>query len=451
MSGSMNDFLKIYMEAQRTLNIDNASTRTFRRETIDAVNKFNNRLQALNLYTNYQDVQSKVLSIATDMQSILPDINAQISNNMISVNQKSVLEQINLIIDGLAQIALISASAFTRDSLYTQLVSLNNLASSNFSTIDELINFAKGDKSNDNNEIAKRSLKQATPSYTFDKLVGQEEIQANIEGALLANDISENEQKGIFIMLTGPPGTGKTRTAVAMANFFSSGVYHEFDLKSLSSPVIGKAEDELVRLFTKYKENGQKITFILDECDQILGEKVAPHIANIRTIFQTQLEGTEPIPSNFLFIGLTNYYNYIPPALKRRVTAKILVDVPRSEIAYKYFVDSINLSRLHVNSIEESQLYNFFNRLTNVGRLTIAGIKSLLYLARIETRRANKFDVDNNNQVFTRVEYVQGSPFTGTATGSSIITIPSIAALTTSVKQVEWMSESVYNEFIQNN
>lgn len=451
-----NDFLSAYLIYQKSGVINNQDNTQFSASSLQRIEVAADRLNKIKLYTGVEVVQNEALLILTDLHDLLPVLQNELINGQISGTQLKSINKIGTIIDGIAQILLIINSEFVQSQMYTQLLSLNSLASSHFNTIDELVNFAQGKAGSSINEIEKRAYRNAD-TFSFDKLSGIAEEKRIIRNAIEIAQIPNSGEKGVFILLTGPPGTGKSRLGIATANFFSNGLYYNLDLESLSSPTIGKAENDLVNLFNKYKESGEKVTFILDECDQVLGENVVPHLSNIRTIFQTQLEGASVTPKNFLFIGMTNYYNKIPPAIKRRVDARVYVRVPTDDELVAYLIEELNLKKLGVEP-QFGKIPNLIQIIKKDGVPTFANIKNLLRQARGLTwlNSPPYFQLNdsklivNSSDLITMPAYSTMIQLTESLK-ASLYLIPNEQDFVDCIKNVTWMTVSEEAEFRQNN
>lgn len=452
---NVNDFLNAYLSYQRSGIINNLDNTQFSNNSLQRIEKAGERLNKIKLYQGVEAVQKDALLILTELHDLIPILNNELGNGQISGTQMVSIEKIGNIIDGIAQILLIVNSEFVQTQMYSQLLSLNSLASSHFNSIDELINFAQGNEGSSINEIEKRSYKNAD-NFSFDKLSGIVNEKRTILNAIDIAQIPNSGEKGVFILLTGPPGTGKSRLGIATANYFSNGLYYNLDLESLSSPIIGKAENDLVNLFNKYKESGEKVTFILDECEQVLGENVVPHLSNIRTIFQTQLEGASVTPKNFLFIGMTNYYNKIPAAIKRRVDARVFVRVPTEDELEAYLLEELNIAKLGLYA-NTSKIVDLITTIKQIGVPTFANMKNLLRQARGLTwlNKPALFQLDNQ-LIINDSDLITVKPNSKLVQLTdnlkpNLYLIPNEQDFLDCIKNITWMTKEEEEEFRQNN
>ncbi len=76
--------------------------------------------------------------------------------------------------------------------------------------------------------------------------------------------------RGLTMLFSGPPGTGKTMAAQVMARELGVDLYR-LDLASVMSKYIGETEKNLRRLFQEAEEAGAAV--LIDECDVLLSKR----------------------------------------------------------------------------------------------------------------------------------------------------------------------------------
>jgi transitional endoplasmic reticulum ATPase len=132
------------------------------------------------------------------------------------------------------------------------------------------------------------------------------------------------------VLLHGPPGTGKTHLARAVANEAEAQFFH------IAGPEImgkhyGESEERLREVFQQAQQQAPSIIFI-DEIDsiapkreQVTGEVERRVVAQLLTL----MDGLEP-RQNVVIIGATNRLNAIDEALRRpgRFDREIVMGVP---------------------------------------------------------------------------------------------------------------------------
>ena len=136
------------------------------------------------------------------------------------------------------------------------------------------------------------------------------------------------------ILLFGPPGTGKTMLAKAVASKFET-TFFNIRCSSLASKWRGESE-KLIRVLFQLARHNAPATIFLDEADALLGERgsAGEHEASRRCKAEllVQLDGLETEnDGNILFLASTNLPWTIDSAIMRRFSKKILVDLPEEE------------------------------------------------------------------------------------------------------------------------
>ncbi|MEH3148000.1 MAG: CDC48 family AAA ATPase [Methylobacterium frigidaeris] len=132
------------------------------------------------------------------------------------------------------------------------------------------------------------------------------------------------------VLLHGPPGTGKTRLARAVANETEARFFHIAGPEIMGSRY-GESEQRLREVFQEAAQNAPSIIFI-DEIDsiapkreQVTGEVERRIVAQLLTL----MDGLEP-RQNIVVIGATNRRDAIDEALRRpgRFDREIIIGVP---------------------------------------------------------------------------------------------------------------------------
>lgn len=239
------------------------------------------------------------------------------------------------------------------------------------------------------------------PQVTFDDVIGAREAKA----ALLDIMTYLRDPKGFValgarppkgVLLSGPPGTGKTQLAKALAgeckvNFIpASG-------GDFTAMFLGLGSMRVKSLFKKARKNAPCIVFI-DEIDGVgrrtTTEGGGPAEAEGNRIINeilTQMDGFNPA-SGVIVIGATNFPDAVDLALLRegRFDRKIHVKLP--DVA-----DREALFRLYAGKVKAAELIDFprFARLTT--GLAPAAIAYIVNHAALITMRRQESEVSTDH------------------------------------------------------
>lgn len=131
------------------------------------------------------------------------------------------------------------------------------------------------------------------------------------------------------ILLHGPPGTGKTTIARALATEIQASFYEQSAADMLSKWA-GESEERVAKLFTKARANRPSIIFI-DEIDSLLrrrsSDSSTPWDERVVSQFLRELDGLVASEGVFL-VGATNRIDIIDPAITGRRLTPLEVGLP---------------------------------------------------------------------------------------------------------------------------
>jgi SpoVK/Ycf46/Vps4 family AAA+-type ATPase len=133
------------------------------------------------------------------------------------------------------------------------------------------------------------------------------------------------------ILLLGPPGTGKTMTAAALAGELHTPLF-TIVLDGLMTKFMGETASKLRLVFDAIAET--RGVYFFDEFDAI-GSKRAERndVGEIRRVLNSFLQFLEEDDGESLIIAATNHPELLDPALFRRFDDVIEYSLPDSEIA----------------------------------------------------------------------------------------------------------------------
>jgi SpoVK/Ycf46/Vps4 family AAA+-type ATPase len=133
------------------------------------------------------------------------------------------------------------------------------------------------------------------------------------------------------LLLVGPPGTGKTMTAAALAGELGLPLF-SIQLDGLITKYMGETAAKLWLVFDAIQSN--RGVYLFDEFDALGGERGSRNdVGEIRRVLNSFLQFLEQDDSDSLVLGATNHVGLLDRALFRRFEAVLDYALPTEEIA----------------------------------------------------------------------------------------------------------------------
>lgn len=192
---------------------------------------------------------------------------------------------------------------------------------------------------NINHDLYKRASK-VNAEYTWENLILPDEQKSLLQDACnqVENKYRVYEEwgfndtvaygKGVTVVFSGPPGTGKTMAAQVMANRLNLELF-KVDLSQIVSKYVGETEKNLSDIFTEAKISNAILFF--DEADALFGKRSDvkssnDKYSNLETSYLLQkIEEYEGIS-----VLATNYLKNIDEAFIRRM--KYIINFPFPDV-----------------------------------------------------------------------------------------------------------------------
>lgn len=144
---------------------------------------------------------------------------------------------------------------------------------------------------------------------------------------------------GLMILLTGPPGTGKTMAAQVLAGALEMELY-KIQLPAVVSKYIGETEQNLRRIFQEGKKSRGVLFF--DEADVLFSKRTEVKDSHDK---YSNMEAAYMLQNMEEYTGVvilaTNFPQNIDEAFKRRITYTIEFYLPDYEQRYRIWQHSI--------------------------------------------------------------------------------------------------------------
>ena len=254
----------------------------------------------------------------------------------------------------------------------------NNFNNFNFNDGNNNFNDGNDNSNNNNNQNKNKSIHDKeedemdekimseimvnNPGVKFDDIIGMKEMKRILYEIIVVPTIRPDLFTGIRkpqrgILLFGPPGTGKTMIAKAIASECHS-TFFNISASSLTSKWVGESEKTVKSLFKLAYKKVPSIIFI-DEIDSILSKRSENEneaTKRLKTEFLIQFDGMgSNTNARLLVIAATNRPMDLDEALLRRLPKRVYCGPLDEEGRFEFIKKVINRveTRLSDRDIQE--------------------------------------------------------------------------------------------------
>ena len=257
------------------------------------------------------------------------------------------------------------------------------------------------------------------PGVKFDDIIGMKEMKRILYEIIVVPTIRPDLFTGIRkpqrgILLFGPPGTGKTMIAKAIASECNS-TFFNISASSLTSKWVGESEKTVKSLFKLAYKKVPSIIFI-DEIDSILSKRSESEneaTKRLKTEFLIQFDGLgSNTNARLLVIAATNRPMDLDEALLRRLPKRVYCGPLDEEGRFEFIKKVINRVETNLSDRDIKEIARMTNGYSNSDLKELckeAAYQPVRELTMEQILRIQKFRPLVKNDLVKSVQKIRGT------------------------------------------